>query len=216
MSLPASLPVSRPISRRALLVIDVQNEYVTGALPIAFPPVQSSLAHIGRAIDAAHAAAIPVVVVQHLTPAASPIFARGSVGAELHPVVASRPRTHVIEKAQSNAFARTGLADWIIANDVDTLTIAGYMTHNCDTATLFHALHLGLAVELLADATGSLPYENSAGIASAEEIHRVFMVVMQSNFAAVLSTDAWIDALRTNTVPERGSIVESNRRARRV
>ena len=38
--------------RRALVVIDVQNEYVTGDLPIEFPNVQSSLANIGRAMDA--------------------------------------------------------------------------------------------------------------------------------------------------------------------
>jgi nicotinamidase-related amidase len=29
--------------RRALIVIDVQNEYVTGDLPIEFPDVQTSL-----------------------------------------------------------------------------------------------------------------------------------------------------------------------------
>ena len=79
-----------PTPRRALIVIDVQNEYVTGDLPIEYPDVQTSLANIGRAIDAAHAAQIPVVVVQNFTPAGSPIFARGSEGAELHRVVASR------------------------------------------------------------------------------------------------------------------------------
>ena len=76
--------------RRALIVIDVQNEYVSGDLPIEYPEVQSSLANIGRAMDAARAAGVPVVVVQNFAPGGSPIFARGSDGAELHPVVASR------------------------------------------------------------------------------------------------------------------------------
>ena len=40
----------------ALIVIDVQNEYVTGNLPIAFPPVDGSLKTISAAIDAAIAA----------------------------------------------------------------------------------------------------------------------------------------------------------------
>ena len=39
--------------QRALLVIDVQNEYVTGALPIAYPPLESSLECIQQAIDTA-------------------------------------------------------------------------------------------------------------------------------------------------------------------
>ena len=38
--------------RRALIVIDVQNEYVTGDLPIEYPDVHSSLANIGRVQDA--------------------------------------------------------------------------------------------------------------------------------------------------------------------
>ena len=66
---------------RALLVIDVQNEYVTGDLPIEYPEVQTSLANIGRAMDAARAAGVPVAVVQNFAPAGSPIFARGTPGA---------------------------------------------------------------------------------------------------------------------------------------
>ena len=77
--------------KRALLVIDVQNEYVSGNLRIEFPAIQSSLERIGAAMDAAHAAGIPIVVVQHLAPADSPLFARGSRQAELHEVVARGP-----------------------------------------------------------------------------------------------------------------------------
>lgn len=47
-------PIQTP--RRALIVIDVQNEYVTGALRIEYPPVEESLGNIGMAMDAAHAA----------------------------------------------------------------------------------------------------------------------------------------------------------------
>jgi nicotinamidase-related amidase len=46
--------------RRALIVIDVQNEYVTGDLPIEYPDVNVSLANIGRAIDAAARHDVPV------------------------------------------------------------------------------------------------------------------------------------------------------------
>ncbi|MEM5382103.1 cysteine hydrolase family protein [Paraburkholderia phymatum] len=200
--------------RRALIVIDVQNEYVTGDLPIEYPDVQTSLANIGRAIDAARAARIPVVVVQNLTPPGAPIFARGSDGAALHSVVASRERDHFMEKALPSAFTNTDLADWLAARDIDTLTVIGYMTHNCDASTINHALHMGLAVEFLHDATGSVPYENSAGFASAEEIHRVFCVVLQSRFAAVASTQQWIAAVESGGPLERGSIYASNQKAR--
>ena len=54
--------------KRALIVIDVQNEYFNGKLRIEYPDVRQSLANICQAMDAAHAAGIPVVVVQHLFP----------------------------------------------------------------------------------------------------------------------------------------------------
>src|SRR5476649_600514 len=64
-SIPYARSLAMTIPRRALLVIDVQNEYVTGDLPIEFPDVQTSLANIARAMDAARDAGIPIVVVQN-------------------------------------------------------------------------------------------------------------------------------------------------------
>jgi nicotinamidase-related amidase len=203
-----------PTPRRALLVIDVQNEYVTGDLPIEYPEVQSSLANIGRAMDAARAAGVPVAVVQNFAPAGSPIFARGTPGAELHPVVASRERDHHIVKGLPSAFTGTDLADWLAARQIDTLTVVGYMTHNCDASTINHAVHAGLAVEFLEDATGSVSYENQAGFASAQEIHRVFSVVLHSRFAAVASTQQWIESVQAGVALERGNIYASNQQAR--
>lgn len=182
--------------RRALIVIDVQNEYFTGKLGISYPDPAITLPNVGRAMDAAVAAGIPVVVVQHITPPGTPIFAEGSHGAALHPSIAERPRDHLISKQLASAFTGTGLADWLRARDIDTVSIVGYMTHNCDAATVLHASHDGWQVELLSDASGSLPYRNRAGSASAEEIHRVFTVVMQTGFAAVVTTDDWIAAVQ--------------------
>ncbi len=54
------------IPRRALIVVDVQNEYVAGGLRIEYPPVEASLRNIGSAMDAAAAAGIPVIVVQQM------------------------------------------------------------------------------------------------------------------------------------------------------
>ncbi len=199
--------------RRALIVIDVQNEYVTGNLLIEYPPVSESLVNIGRAIDAANAAGIPVVVVQNDSPAGSPLFAIGSPGWELHPVVGSRPRDHLIHKTLPGAFTETDLAQWLEARQIDTLSVVGYMTHNCDASTIFEATHRGLAVEFLSDATGSVPYANDAGYASAEEIHRIFSVVFHSRFAAVVSTARWQYAVEEGVALSRSSILASNQQA---
>jgi nicotinamidase-related amidase len=56
--------MSQATPRRALIVIDVQNEYdAGGGLPIEYPPFAQSLQRIAAAMDAAQAAGVPVIVV---------------------------------------------------------------------------------------------------------------------------------------------------------
>ncbi|AZO11791.1 MULTISPECIES: cysteine hydrolase family protein [unclassified Mesorhizobium] len=207
MSAPASQP------RRALVVVDVQNDYDGGNLAIQHPPFADSVANVARAMDAAARAGIKVVVVRQMAPETSPIFASGSPGGDLHPEIARRVRDHYVEKKLPSAFTGTNLEDWLRGNGIDTITVVGYMTHNCDLSTIIHAVHMGFSVEFLSDASGSVPYANSAGYASAEDIHRVVSVVLQSRFAAVLKTAEWIDCLKTGALPERDSIYASNQRA---
>lgn len=204
----------KTLAQRALIVIDVQNEYFTGGLPIEYPDPRQTIANIGMAMDTARARGIPVIVVQQTAPTTSPLFAVESEGWQLHPVVASRARDHYVRKSLPSAYPESDLAQWLQARGIDTLTVVGYMTHNCDASTINHALHNGTAVEFLHDASGSLPYRNHAGAASAEEIHRVFSVVLQSRFAAVLSTQEWVRSVNTGALPVRDNIYQSNLRAR--
>jgi hypothetical protein len=74
-------------------------------------------------------------------------------------------------------------------------------------------MHRGYHVETLSDATGSLPYRNKAGSASAEELHRVTMVVMESAYAAVMPTIDWVAALGGDTQATSDNIYYSNQRA---
>lgn len=201
------------VPRRALIVIDVQNEYVTGGLRIAYPPVDDALVRIGRAMDAAAAAGLPIVVVQNRTPPGAPLFAHGTPGWELHPLVAGRPHDLRVDKTLPSAFTETGLEDWLRARNVDTLTVAGFMTHNCDASTIVDAVHRGFAAEFLVDASGSVPYRNAAGYASAQDIHRVFSVVLHSRFAAVVETDRWAAAITRGERLERGNIHASHQAA---
>jgi nicotinamidase-related amidase len=206
---------SKPAPRRALVVIDVQNEYFAGGgLPIEYPPIEHTLPNVTRAMDAARATGIPVVVVRHHAPQGAPLFQADTHNGQLHPEIARRPHDHLITKSLPSVFTGTDFSDWIATQGVDTLTVVGYMTHNCDASTVFEAMHRGLNVEFLSDASGALPYENAAGQASAEEIHRVFSVVFHSNFAVVAKTAAWIDAIQTGQPLAKDNVLMSNRRAR--
>jgi nicotinamidase-related amidase len=176
---------------RALLVIDVQNEYFTGALPITHPA--GHLEQILRVMDAA-AGRIPVVVVQHGSDDL-PIFRKGSKAWELHPEVAGRPRDLLIEKSLPGSFTNTGLDEWLRERGVTTVSIAGYMTHMCCDTTARQAVHRGFKSEFLSDATGTLPLSNAGGTATAEEIQRSILAAQAQFLSDVLPTSDWIERL---------------------
>ncbi|MFE7815088.1 isochorismatase family protein [Streptomyces sp. NPDC057433] len=119
--------------RRALVLIDVQQEYFGGPLDIQYPPRDASLANILRALDAAAQADVPVVAVQHEYPEGAPVFVAGSAGRENHPEVERRIGSTAkrVVKSHSDVFASTGLAEWFRENGIDTLTLVGCMTNNC-------------------------------------------------------------------------------------
>jgi nicotinamidase-related amidase len=181
--------------RRALVVIDVQNEYVTGALPISHPPLATSLPNIEAAMDAARSAGVPVVVVQHVDGPDSPVFAQGSPGAALHVTVADRPRDLLLAKHNVSCFAGTDLGERLDDLGIDTVAIAGFMTQHCDESTARDAADRGLAVEVLADATGTLPLATPAGAITARELHERSLLVLSSGFASVVPTAVWTAAV---------------------
>jgi nicotinamidase-related amidase len=177
----------------ALLVIDVQNEYVTGGLPIAYPPVADSLARIGEAMDAAHAAGLSVLLVRHTEPdPTGGLFVSGTPAWDLHETVATRPHDAVVDKQLPGSFTGTGLEDLLAARGVDHVVVAGYMTHMCVDTTSRQAMHLGLDVTVLDDATGTIDLADDLPAAL---VHRVELGVLGDGFARVSSTADWVSSL---------------------
>lgn len=204
-------------ARRALIVVDVQNDYDQGGnLEISYPPFNQTLSNVTRAMDAATALGVSVVVIRMVTPPNAPVFTPGTVAAQLHPEVERRARDHYVEKALPSAFTGTDLEFWLRNRGIETITVVGYMTHNCNLSTIVHAMHMGFAVEFLSDASGSVPYRNRAGQVTAEELHRVMSVVFQSRFAAVMTTEGWIEHLNAGTEPLRDTIYGSYQTALRA
>lgn len=185
---------------RALIVVDVQNEYFQGPLEIQHPPREESLAAVLRAIETAAQQDMPVVMVQHELSAG--VFVAGTPGWEVHQAVQARATDSWkrVIKRKGSVFAGTGLASWLKDQGVDTITLVGYMTNNCIVASAAGAEELDLAAEVLSDATGAIHLANEAGKVSAEQLHEALMVLLHSNFAAVASTDDWVTAAQ-NSAP---------------
>ena len=183
--------------RRALILVDVQQQYFGGILEIQYPPHEQSLPRIAAAIDAATASGTPIAVIQHTAGEGAPVFAPGSTEFALHPEVESR-RTDAwkrVVKQYGSVYAGTDLADWLRQNDVDTVTLAGYMTNNCILASAVEAEAVGFTTEVLSDATGAINLANEAGFVDAKTVHTTLLTLLNSNWARVGATDAWTNAV---------------------
>ncbi|MCI2957656.1 isochorismatase family protein [Agromyces atrinae] len=182
---------------RALVLVDVQQEYFSGPLEIQYPAPSASIAKIISAIDAATAHGVPIVVVQHTAGEEAPVFNPTLPGFALHPAIEER-RTETwtsITKQYSSVFADTDLVEWLQENSIDTITLIGYMTNNCIIASAAAAEAHHIAAEVLSDATGAISIGNDAGYVDAPTVHRTLLAILNSNFAAVAPTERWIDAL---------------------
>ena len=197
--------------RRALIVIDAQQQYFDGLLAVEHPPRDQSIEKIAEALDAAAQRDVPIVIVQHELPEGAPVFAVGSDGHRLHAEIERRAdgASKRVTKSLASVFEGTGLLEWLRTEDVDTIALTGYMTNNCVVGSAAAAEPLGFTVEVLSDATGAIPLSNHAGAASAEQVHETLMALLNSNWAAVATTGAWIDAVEAGTTLPRGNLVES-------
>lgn len=181
--------------KRALLVIDVQQEYFRGAFPIRHPA--GHLDAILDAMDQAIAADVPTVVIRHHQPdPQSPVFRKDSDMWQLHPEVERRHRDALIDKALPGSFTNTSLDAFLKEHSVDTVSIAGYMTQVCCDTTARQAFHRGYTVEFLSDATGTLDVANKAGSVTAEQLHESILVAQQMFISDVIDRAEWIDRLR--------------------
>lgn len=184
--------------KRALIVVDVQNEYFEGgALPIAYPP--NSFERIKEAVEEAQKAGILVVLVQHTSLKENAgAFVRGSHMWEFHDEIKAVKPDIYIEKNHASSFVGTDLNYRLRSLGIDTVAIVGYMTQNCCDATARDASQLGFNVEFLSDANGTLAFSNNAGEVSAEALHRAFLVAQAFGFSRVLTLNEWIQLLNTN------------------
>ncbi|NTV71530.1 MAG: cysteine hydrolase [Azonexaceae bacterium] len=140
-------------AKTAVVFIDYQNEYRHG--PLALPD-EAAASKKARQLRAwADEAGIAVIHVLHRAPPTAPIFAPDSAGFQPLDGLAPASGETVIHKHLPSAFTGTTLADVVQERAVDTLIVAGYMTHNCVDSTAREAFHRGYRVAIVADASAT-------------------------------------------------------------
>ena len=175
---------------RALLVVDIQQDYFPGgAYPLSGPEEAAAAAR--RLLDAFRASGEPVVHLQHVWDAPEATFMiPGTPGVEIHPLVAPADGEPVIEKAFPNGFRDTPLAERLAERGVDHLVVVGMMSSMCVDATARAAADAGLAVTVVHDACAAPDLEFGATTVPAAMVHAAFMAALADGYATVVDAGA--------------------------
>ncbi|MFC3551051.1 cysteine hydrolase family protein [Lysobacter cavernae] len=170
----------------ALIVIDFQNEYFTGAMPIS--DGAAALANTRRLITFADKADIPVYHVQHVAPAGSPVFAIDGETVKFHPDMQPRPGDAVVQKQTVSVFAGTDLAEQLKTVHIKTVIIAGLMTHACVAGAARDAVPNGLQVIVASDASATRTITRANGdTIDQDTLHRSSLAEIEDTFGDVLT-----------------------------
>jgi len=171
----------------ALLVTDVQNDFVIGTL--AVPGAEAVVAPLNRAMAAFYARGLPVVTIRDWHPPGHCSFAKaggpwpehcvqGSHGAEFVAGLRVPGGALLVSKGGDphaeaySGFKGTALADALRARNVRRLFIGGLATDYCILNTVHDAIDAGFAAVVLADGIRAVDVHPGDGARAVDEMRR--------------------------------------------
>lgn len=178
--------------KRALVLIDVQNDYFPGG---KWPLVgmDSAADRAAKVLAAARAKGDLVVHVRHEFPGAdAPFFLPGSEGAGIHAKVQAREGEPVVLKHHVNAFRETDLKAILDRHGIEEVVICGAMSHMCVDAGVRAASDLGYRCVVVHDACATRDQEFESKVVPAAEVHAAFMAALQFGYAKLISTEEYL------------------------
>lgn len=162
---------------RALLVIDIQNDYFSGgALPLWQP--EETEARIVSAIGRASAGGDRIILVRHVSTAPTGPFVAESAGADIRQAILDAAgNAPVVTKRYADAFQETDLADHLAG--VSELLVVGMQ--NCVVFTALSRATDGLRVRVVSDLC----------TAPTEVVHQIALNALRSKIEVATAADIW-------------------------
>jgi nicotinamidase-related amidase len=172
------------MEKPALLIIDMQNDFVLEGKPLrvagaqaVIPKIQSVLSEFRkRSLPVFHVLRVhrpdgsDVEITRQELFAGSPFAVEGTRGAAVIDELSPGKGEYVLTKTRMSAFIGTELDLMLRTLGVSTLFVCGIQTPNCIRTTVFDGIAYNYPVVLIDDATG----------ASSEEVHRANVRDMQN------------------------------------
>jgi len=189
------------MSQRAVIVVDIQNEYFPGG-KLELTNIDRASVNASRLIHAARTKGVPLFHVRHEMPdAAAPIFTAGSDGVQIHASVSPQGDEPVILKHNPNSFLGTDLKAQLDELGVEELVIVGAMSHMCIEATTRAAADFGYKVTVAHDACATMDLEFNGQTVPAAQVHATAMAALAFAYASIDSTDSVVSLLNDPKPP---------------
>lgn len=184
----------------ALLLLEYQNDY----FPNGRIPLEKSLEASAKAREVLNAfrdKKKSVVHVQHISTQPDAAFLLPCTkGAEFHQNLQPVKGENIIKKHYPNSFKDTQLLNHLIKNKINHLLICGMITHLAVDATVRAAHDLGFSCTVLEDACAAQQLTFNQHIISAQDAHDAYMAGLESAYAHVVTTAAYLNKLSGSQV----------------
>jgi nicotinamidase-related amidase len=174
------------ISKKGLLVVDIQNDYFDGGRMELDGSVEAGL-NAKKVIVKFRDEKNPVIYIQHiaLKPDAT-FFLPDTEGADINEIVKPLESEKIIIKHFPNSFKDTELLDYLNFNYITDLTICGMMTHMCIDATVRAAKDFGFNCTLIGDACATKSLEYNGVKVKSTDVHNSFLAALNKTYAKVI------------------------------
>jgi len=177
------------MTRTALLIIDLQNDYFPGgAMELA--GIDAASRNARRILEAARSSGWGVFHIRHLSiHEGATFFLPGTKGSETHAYVAPEKGEPVIVKHLPNSFLGTDLGKALQEHSMKRLVVCVAMSHMCIDATVRAAFDLGYTCLVAHDACATKELSFLGTTVPAASVHTAFMAALDGIFARVVSSD---------------------------
>lgn len=176
-------------SNCAVVLIDFQNEYVNGKMPLGSAGIKAT-ANARLLLDKARDNNTPIFHIAHHGEENGNVFDPLSSNVAIVDSLQPMDNEKIITKMHPNAFYDTELNALIQATGKQQIIFAGFMSHMCVSSSVRAAFDLGFDNFVFHDAcaTRDLPDVKGSAI-KAEVVHNNAMAALQDRFARLLSVD---------------------------
>ena len=180
-------------SNCAIVMIDFQNEYVDGAMPLGDAGIKAT-ANARLLLDKARNENIPIFHIVHHGQDNDKIFDPLSSKVEIVDSLQPLDDEKTIVKMHPNAFYDAELQALITSAGKQQIIFAGFMSHMCVSSSVRAAFDLGFESFVCHDACATRDLPSMTGqVITASTVHDSAMAALQDRFAALIATDKLIN-----------------------